>query len=149
MQYVCDRHFETYKLHTELAERVASLREDLSKIYSGVVAGVVAGAILVHRLTSTPDDGVPVFDWMCVFPILGIALSVSWVLSVLSITSRLAAKHRALRNLECRLNIDFFEQEEKEFAHGFSITRQISALAMPLIFLVSCLAWLVWSICAA
>lgn len=161
MSSVCDRQFEIYKLHTELAERVASLREDLNKIYSGMAAGVVAAAILVHRLTSTVvsqgtatvqqqvQKDVAVFDWMCAFAGLGIVLSLSWVLSILSVTSRLAAKHRALKNLECQLKIDFLEQEAKQFARGFSIRRQLSALAMPVIFLASCVIWLVWLICVA
>ena len=142
--------FETYKLHTELAEQVASLREDLAKVYSGMVAGIVAVAILVHRLTpKVSDDSASVFDWMWVFPSLGILLSLGWMLSIHSITSRLAAKHSALRDFERQLKIDFLEQEEKAFVHRCSIRRQFSALFIPLILLVSCFIWLVWIVCAA
>ena len=45
--------FEMYKLHVELAEQAASLREGLNKLYSGLVAGIVAASVLMHRFV--PD----------------------------------------------------------------------------------------------
>ena len=42
--------FEIYKLHTELAERVASVREGVNSVYAGLVAGIVAASVLLHRL---------------------------------------------------------------------------------------------------
>jgi len=41
---------ETYKLHADLAERAATLREDFTKLYTGTVSAIVAAGILIHRL---------------------------------------------------------------------------------------------------
>ena len=77
--------FETYKLHAELAERVAALREGVSKLYSGMVTGIVAASVLLHRL-------VPDAETIWILPTLGIVVSLSWMLSLLSVTGRLSRK---------------------------------------------------------
>ena len=56
--------FETYKLHAELAERVAALREGLNKLYSGMVVGIVAASVLLHRLAPNAET-----TWL--LPIVG------------------------------------------------------------------------------
>ena len=60
--------FETYKLHAELAERVASLREGLNKLYSGMVTGIVAASVVLHRLV--PDSKSPTRNESSVFRLL-------------------------------------------------------------------------------
>ena len=79
--------FETYKLHTELAERVASLREGLNKLYSGMVTSIVAASVLLHRLL--PDA-----EAVWVLPVLGIVVSLSWMFSFQSVTGRLSCQAR-------------------------------------------------------
>lgn len=148
MSPVCDRHFEIYKLHTELAERVASLREDVSKVHSGIVAGIVAAAVLFHKLMpSLSDDGASFLDWIWVFPSLGSVISLSWVLSILSITKRLEAKYEVLREFECKLKINFLGREQQEFRRRQSFRRQFSALLLPGFSFALCVIWLIRLIC--
>ena len=61
-----------YKLHAKLAERASSSREGLNELYSGMVTAIVAGSVLLHRLA--PDS-----NTMWVLPVLGIAVSLSWM----------------------------------------------------------------------
>lgn len=72
--------FETYKLYTELAERVASLREDFNKFYSGMVTSIVAASVVLHRL-------VPDAETVWVLPTLGILVSLAWIFSLHSVTT--------------------------------------------------------------
>ena len=127
--------FETYKLHAELAERVAALREGLNKLYSGMVAGIVAASVLLHRL-------VPDAEATWVLPILGIVVSLSWMFSVHSVTGRLSAKHHVLVSLEENLPFNFLDRENKEFDKYRVFRRKHTELLMPGAFLILCLIWL-------
>ena len=127
--------FETYKLHAELAERVASLREGLNKLYSGMVASIVAASVLLHRL-------VPDAEETFVLPILGIVVSLSWMFSLHSVTGRLAAKHHVLVSLERSLPFNFLDRENTEFDKYPFVRRKQTGLLMPVAFLILCLVWL-------
>ena len=127
--------FETYKLHAELAEQAASTREGLNKLYSGMVAGVVAASVLLHRIA--PDT-----ETVWVLPTLGIVVSISWMLSLHSVTGRLSAKHAVLLALEAKLPFGFLCREDEEFNKRCFIRRKWTGLAMPSAFLVLCVAWL-------
>ena len=135
-----DRIFEIYQLHTELAERVAALGEGLNKVYLGMVSGVVAGAVLVHKLLPS----VELKDW--IFPSLGLVVSISWSLGILSINGRLAAKKKVLQDYERQLGIDFIKQEEDEFRRHkiSSVRRVISAEFMPLLLSVAYAYWIIY-----
>ena len=127
--------FETYKLHAELAERAASLREDLNKLYSGMVTGIVAASVIVHRL-------VPETETVWVLPTLGIVVSLSWMLSLYSVTGRLSAKHTVLVALEAKLPFDFLCRENEEFNKRRFVRRKWTGLVMPGAFLILCAVWL-------
>ena len=127
--------FETYKIHVELAERVASLREGVNKLYSGMVTATVAASVLLHRL-------VPNAETVWVLPSLGIVVSLSWMLSLYSVTGRLSAKHVALVALEAELPFDFLVREEAEFKKSRFFRRSRTGLVMPGGFLALCVAWL-------
>ena len=127
--------FETYRLHAELAERAASLREGINKLYAAMVAGVVAASLLLYRVAPDTDT-----VWM--LPTLGILVSVSWMLSLHSVTGRLIAKHNTLATLEKKLPFDFLCQEDEEFKSRFFVRRRWTAPAMPVSFLLLCGAWL-------
>ena len=127
--------FEMYKLHAELAEQAASLREGLNKLYSGLVAGIVAASVLVHRF-------VPDADTVWVLPTLGILVSVSWMLSLHSVTGRLSAKHNVLVALEAELPFDFLGREDEEFSKRRFVRRKHTGLVMPGAFLILCAVWL-------
>ena len=127
--------FETYKLHAELAEQTAALREGLNKLYSGMVTSVVAASVLLHRVA--PDT-----ETVWVLPTLGIVVSLSWMLSLHSVTGRLSAKHAVLVVLEAKLPFDFLCREEEEFNKRRFARRKWTGLAMPGVFLILCAAWL-------
>ena len=127
--------FETYKLHAELGERVASLREGVNKLYTGMVTGIVAASVLLHRL-------VPDAETVWVLPALGIVVALSWMLSLYSVTGRLSAKHAVLVALEAELPFDFLVREEAEFKKSRFLRRSQTGLVMPSAFLALCVVWL-------
>ena len=127
---------EMYKLHADLAEQAASLRESLNKLYSGMVASIVGASVLLHRFA--PDASAA---W--VLPILGMVVSLSWMVSLNSATGRLAAKHVVLQELEAQLPFPFFKKENEEFDKLCVVRRRWSGQFMPITFLLFCLAWLV------
>ena len=127
--------FETYKIHVELAERVACLREGVNKLYSSMVTGIVAASVLLHRL-------VPAAETIWVLPSLGIIVSLSWMLSLYSVMGRLSAKHVVLTALEAELPFDFLVRENLEFKKRRFFRRSRTGLVMPSAFLALCVAWL-------
>ena len=127
--------FETYKLQSELAERISSLREGINKLYSGLIAGIVAASVLLHRL-------VPDTETIWVLPALGMMAAISWIFSLHSVTRRLAAKHRILLVLEEDLPFQFFSQENRVYGEERSIRRKYTELIMPALFLILCGGWL-------
>ena len=127
--------FGIYRLQAELAEQASSSRESLNKVYSGMVTAIIAGSVLIHRLA--PDT-----DTVWVLPVLGIAVSLSWMMSHRSATGRLSAKHSVLLELESHLPFAFFERENVEFEKLRIVRRKWSGLVMPGAFLLICSAWL-------
>ena len=126
--------FDMYKLHAELAEQAAALREGLNKLYSGLVTTIVAASVLLHRLA-------PNSETMWVLPMVGLIVSVAWVLSFRSVTGRLSAKNAVLLELERKLPFDFLRRENAEFNKLRFVRRKWSGLVMPVAFLVLCVAW--------
>ena len=126
---------EIYKLHVELAERVASLRESLNKLYSGMVISIVAASILLHRFMPDPEA-----IWL--LPTLGIFVSLSWIFALHSVTGRLSAKHKVLLDLEAKLPFEFLRRENEEFDKRPFVRRKHTGLVMPAAFLILCVAWL-------
>lgn len=126
--------FEIYKLHTELAERVASLREGVDKLYTGMVTAILAASAVLDKDSTRLT---------CILPILGLVVSLSWLVSSSSITGRLKAKHIVLVDLEEKLPFDFLRRENKEFDQLASMRRKWSGMAVPTSFLVLCVTWLV------
>lgn len=127
--------FETYKLHTELAERVASLREGMNKLYSGMVSGIVAASVVLHRIASDPGT-------VWVLAVLGIVVSFSWLLSIWSVTGRLSAKGNTLQAMEARLPFQFLDDEERRFKEQGVLRRKWSLYLVPVLFLALCILWL-------
>ena len=126
---------EIYKLHTELAERVASAREGVTKLFAGIVTSIVAASVLLHR--TVPDA---VASW--VLPTLGILVSLSWMFALHSVTGRLSAKHEVLVALEEKLPFQFLKQENEKFDERRFVRRRYTGLLMPGAFLALCVVWL-------
>ena len=132
--------FETYKLHAELAERVADTRESLNRLYSGMVVGLIAGMVLVNRIQPGTE-----MTWL--FYGTGVAMSITWLLSMHSVRCRLKAKHDTLVLLENDLPFDFLRQEEKKYEERrWKLRRSRSGMAMPSMLLVYCVWQLIQSI---
>ena len=128
--------FGIYTIHAELAEQAASSRESLNKLYTGMVTAIVAGSVLIHRVA--PDS-----ETMWALPVLGIAVSLSWMMSLHSATGRLSAKHSVLLELESKLPFGFLKRENDEFNKLPVVRRKWSGLLMPVAFLAISAAWLI------
>ena len=124
---------ETYKLHADLAERAASLREEFTKLYTGMVSAIVAAGVLLHRLSPGTE-----LTW--VLPVLGMAVSISWLLSFLSVTARLSAKQKTLVALEQELPFAFLQRENDAFG-PWLLRRKITGSVMPVLFFSVCAYW--------
>ena len=131
--------FETYKLHAELAERVAAVREGLNKLYSGMVTSIVVASVLLYRLVPESES-----ETILVLPALGIIVSLSWILALHSMTGRLVAKHDILVVLEQKLPFNFLKQENALFDKGGFLRRKYTGLIMPCVFLAIFVIWLVF-----
>lgn len=132
---VCNLLFETYKLHAELAERAAVLREDINKLYTGMVTAIVAATVLLERFGV---DG----STQLLMPALGVLVSFCWMLSLHSSTGRLAAKQKVLVALEDQLPFAFLKQENEEYEQSSYLRRKRTAWFMPTVFLLFCIGWL-------
>ena len=129
---------EIYKVHADLAEQAAASREGLNKLYTGMVSSIIAASVLIQRVA-------PAAEAIWVLPVLGMVVSVCWLMSLHSMTGRLSAKHAVLVELETQLPFRFLERENKEFSSGGFVRRKWSGAAMPVLFLAMCVAWLVAS----
>ena len=126
---------EIYKLHAELAEQASAQRENLNKLYSGMVTSIVAASVLLHRVA--PDS-----ETMWALPMLGMIVSLSWMGSLRSATGRLSAKHAVLVELETELPFGFFTRENAKFDSLGVLRRKRSGWLMPAMFLLMCGVWL-------
>ena len=127
--------FETYKLHAELAQRVDEVRESLNKIFSAMVSSIVVASVLLQRFV--PDS-----ETIWVFPTLGLVISLSWIISLKSLTGKLSAKHDLLIVLEKELPFDFLTQENHSFEEKGFLRRKFSGMIMPISFFLLCVIWL-------
>lgn len=126
---------EIYKLHADLAEGTATSREGINKLYTGMVSSIIAASVLFQRLAPGAETA-----W--VLPCLGVVVAICWMLSLVSMTGRLSAKHAVLVDLESKLPFDFFRKENEEFDKGGFVRRKWSSALMPVFFLLVCLGWL-------
>ena len=128
--------FEIYKLHTELAEHAAQLREGVNRVFSGILVSIIAAHVLIYRLT--PESGT-----LWILLILGVCVSASWSLSLMSMTGRLKAKNQVLRNLETELPYSFLTEENYEFNKASKLRRKVTGQIFPLALGAFCLSWLI------
>lgn len=126
--------FQTYQLHTELAQRVDEVREGLNKIFSGMVSSIIVASVLLQRFM--PDS-----ESMWLFPALGFFISLSWIISHKSLTGKLTAKNEILKELEKKLPFDFLTRENEYFETKGFPRRKLSGIIMPVFFLVICIIW--------
>ena len=128
--------FEIYKIHTDLAERAAKAREDVNKLFLGVVGSILTAHVLLYRLT-------PNSDVVWVLLILGCLVSVCWWISLESMTARLTAKSKVLKKMEDEMPVAFLTEENEEFERSRGLRRKNSARSFPLILGLFCLVLLI------
>ena len=128
---------EIYKLHAELAQQSATQRDNLTKLYSGMVISILAAAVLLYRFAPAP-----VTWWVLALPILGIVVTLVWFTSMRSATGHLSAKHDILVELECHLPFDFLTREEVAFNRIRALRRKSGGTVIQLTFFVTCTIWL-------
>lgn len=138
-----DKLFETYKLHAELTERVASSRLNLNKLYSGLVTSIIAVYMILSRLYSESDSSTPNYFVRFALPTVGCLISISWLVSIWNITGHLKAKNKTLRKLEAKLPFPFLEIEHQEFQSKKTPRNSTSSMIMPGLFLLICIVWIV------
>lgn len=126
---------EIYKLQAELAEQASASREGIGKLYTGMVSSIIAASVLLQRVAPEAET-----NW--VLPVLGMVVSICWMMSLRSATGRLAAKHAVLLELESELPFDFVRRETAQFDEMGSPRRKRTAGLMPGFFLVVCTGWL-------
>jgi len=126
---------EIYKLHADLAEQAAASREGLNKLYTGMVSSIIAASVLIQRVA-------PEAEAMWMLPVLGMVVSICWLMSIHSMTGRLSAKQAVLVELEAKLPFEFLRRENEEFEKRAFVRRKWTGAAMPGLFLAICVAWL-------
>ena len=129
--------FETYKLHVEIAHRVNETREGLNKTYTGMVSSIVVAFVLLQRF-------VPDLESMWLFPALGLFISLSWRLSLKSLTDKLTAMNDVLFELEKKIPFDFLTQQTDKFIEKRFLRRSISGKIMPITFSIFFVSWLLY-----
>ena len=95
----------------------------------------MTAGVLLHRLK---PEGRTELSW--VLPALGAVVSLTWLLSFLSATARLNAKHKVFIELEQDIPSAFFSRESEAFRPRV-LRRKITGTLMPALFLAICLAW--------
>lgn len=145
-----DRMFEIYKLHADLAERIASSRLNLNKTYTALITSVVAVYMLLSRFNLeeqyiySSDTNFPV---KIALPVVGLLVSISWLMSIWNITGHLRAKNETLRELEADLPFRFLETELNKFEKKWRPRNSTSSMIMPISFVLICTVWIVTVIC--
>ena len=101
---------EIYKLHAELADRVSQRREGANRLYVSLLTSFF---ILVAAVVRFGSGQIPVPEWLILFVsgVLGIALSVSWYITLKSHRQLNSGKFKALHELEEKLAYPFFKRE--------------------------------------
>lgn len=142
-----DRLFEIYKLHAELTERIASSRLNLNKLYTGLVTSIIAVYMLLSRLNPEFYNLDTNFPVKVALPVVGLLISLSWLMSIWNITGHLRAKNETLRELETDLPFRFLEIELSKFQEKRRPRNSTSSMIMPVSFIIICIIWIVTVIC--
>jgi len=127
--------FEIYQLHSELAEKISTAREGSNKLYAGMITTIVAISTYVNQI-------LPGYEYNWVLPVLGLVISLSWLLTLNSATGKLYAKHYILLELEKELPFHFFEKENEVFVKGPYLRTRYTYMVLPICFIVLSIALL-------
>ena len=99
---------EIYRIHDELADRVSQRREGANRLHASLQLALVVFLAAVLRFGT---GEVPAKIAVLVVGLVGIALSLSWFLTIRSYRQLNDGKHTALAALEENLDHAFFKRE--------------------------------------
>lgn len=106
---------EIYRLHADLADRVSQRREGANRLYASLLLALVLFLAALFRF-GTGD--VPGYVVVGAVGIVGVALSISWLLVIRSYRQLNSGKLKALQELETRLEYPFFKCEWQLLGEG-------------------------------
>ena len=106
---------EIYRIHAELADRVSQRREGANRLYVSLLLALV---VLLAALFRFGKGDVPGDFVGGVVGIVGVALSVSWLLVIRSYRQLNTGKLKALQELETQLEYPFFKREWRLLGEG-------------------------------
>ena len=106
---------EIYKLHAELADRVSQRREGANRLYASLLTGFF---ILSATLVRFGYEAAQFRVVLCCVGILGLMLSVSWIIIVRSYRQLNSGKFHELHKLEDKLAYPFFKREWESLGKG-------------------------------
>ena len=106
---------EIYRLHAELADRVSQRREGANRLYVSLLLALVLflAALLRFGAGDVPGDVI-----VGTVGIIGVVLSISWLLVIRSYRQLNTGKLKALEELETRLEYPFFKCEWQLLGKG-------------------------------
>ena len=129
---------ELYKLHSDLADRVSQRREGANRLYVSLLVGLV---IFLAALLRFGIGEFPLSIVVLCAGLLGVFLSISWLIVLRSYQQLNSGKFMALHELETKLSFQFFQQEWQLLGEGKNTSKywKLSVVEwfLPLIFLVS------------
>ena len=150
-----DQLLEIYKLQTLITNNISNRRTTTNRYYIVVMSGMVfIFSTFLQNKDKLPTELLDIIsiEWLVVtLGMLGIALSWAWCIAVDSYLRLNSRKYDALRELECKLEHQFFQREwnflDKD--RRDQSYRQLSSieLSVPLIFyatftiLLGCGVW--------
>lgn len=106
---------EIYRLHAELADRVSQRREGANRLYVSLLLALV---VLLAALFRFGKGDVPGDIVGAIVGIVGVALSVSWLLVIRSYRQLNTGKLKTLQELETQLEYPFFKREWQVLGEG-------------------------------
>ena len=106
---------EIYRLHADLADRVSQRREGANRLYASLLLALV---LFLAALVRFGTGDVPGYVVVGAVGIVGMALSISWLLVIRSYRQLNSGKLEALQELETRLEYPFFKSEWRLLGEG-------------------------------
>ena len=108
-----DQLLEIYKLHAQLASSISSRRITINRFYILVMSGLALMFPAFFKLPIEVQRVVSSEYLIIGLPLLGITLSLAWFLLVNSNLRLSTIKYEALKNLEDKLEYQFFKDERR------------------------------------
>lgn len=143
-----DQLLEIYKLQAELADRVNQRRDNTNRLYVSLLTG---SAILLAFFLRFGAETMPVWIVLLAAGVLGIALSLSWLILIRSYLQLTVGKYKTLNELEKKLAYPFFKREWKFLGKGKDINKYWKLTTverfLPIAFLFFSLILIIVSIC--